>query len=913
MKLSCVIPTMLLAATTSIVSADIPATVLPVENTWLNGKPMLVPEVQQIKQTGGRFKIPKSVTVAVPDSEMIIVEQLANALKRFGITVPVGDDDTTCRFALTENGTPTHPQGYRLVIDESKIHVTARTTDGLFYGAQTLLNMIRNSSKPELDCLEINDWPDFNRRGYFMTIRNMKSEMLPVFKKSLDAMASLKLNWLLLSIEEAFPYEPNPLVSRPNAFTREEMRDLADFCRARHIEITPSMQLWSHARWMTYHPDWEGKMTEGGPSSSWNCQICPHSREANDLTAEAVKQQIEFFRPKVFFLMMDEIFLGPYGQCPRCKADPDLTATYVKELKFLENTVMRHGVRPMVCQDSFENTHWKYGEAMRKALDPNEMILWWSYRDRLPEHTMAAFRDFQLVGHSLMGKPFNTQNMLRAIRANGGHDSTIVYWYYSANGQFTNLKTECPDSLGGFVNGLDFMWKYRETPYWKLQYDGTFEMIRRLQAAKAVVPECRDVTPIPLENAVNTELGATGRFPLLDDNALAELKTLFAGRPEKYRLLTAPRGKYYAMAVTGVPNDKTGRDTIGFNVNRSAKAISLLMTASRPSINAGEYLSAGVYGKKRWDYAPAATLHIYYEDGEKADVPLRYRYDFTDWNRPYGGFNTSFAVRGLDVRKNHYNFCTVMLPNPRPDAKIAKIHFQTNRLDGVAPAILAASLIGADKPIEPVEFKPDAVAERNPAFHDEMVTKPEIHWPVDFTKGHLGNAKVITRGKFPANFANFEFVNDPESPVGGNVLKIVLPKAEMTAGSGYCRLDIDVPATLPPGTASLYLEAKMEGGDGFSHSNFYLVENDDYHHWGGNASVLKDWSTIRLSLPHSRDIASQDEKLRGIDKVVLFRFTFFFHCVKTPAEIRIGRIGYSSDTSSIEMAPWNVNTEAEPQ
>ena len=56
MKLSCVIPTMLLAATTSIVSADFPATVLPVENTWLNGKPMLVPEVQQIKQTGGRFK-----------------------------------------------------------------------------------------------------------------------------------------------------------------------------------------------------------------------------------------------------------------------------------------------------------------------------------------------------------------------------------------------------------------------------------------------------------------------------------------------------------------------------------------------------------------------------------------------------------------------------------------------------------------------------------------------------------------------------------------------------------------------------------------------------------------------------------------------------------------------------------------
>ncbi|MBR4418227.1 MAG: glycoside hydrolase family 20 zincin-like fold domain-containing protein, partial [Victivallales bacterium] len=168
MKLSCVIPTMLLAATASIVSADFPATVIPVGNTRLNGQPVLVPDVQQLEKTSGSFKIPQKVTIAVPDSESLIVEQLANALKRFGITVSVGDDDTTCRFALTQNDTPTHPQGYHLVIDNMQIYVTARHTDGLFYGAQTLLNMIRNSDKPELDCVVINDWPDFDRRGYFM-------------------------------------------------------------------------------------------------------------------------------------------------------------------------------------------------------------------------------------------------------------------------------------------------------------------------------------------------------------------------------------------------------------------------------------------------------------------------------------------------------------------------------------------------------------------------------------------------------------------------------------------------------------------------------------------------------------------------------------------------------------------------
>ena len=907
----------LAAAVAPLFAAKVPATVIPVDNLRLDGRPVLVPEVQEFKPGSGVFALPKAFTVALPASESLIVEQLADALKRFGVEVSTVPDaaKAVCRFELSENGTPKHPQGYNLVIGKEGIRVTARTATGLFYGAQTLRSLIRNAAKPELDRLAIGDWPDFDRRGYFLTIRNMKSKQLPAFKRSLDAMASLKMNWLLLSIEEAFPYKNNLLPKRRNSFTVEEMKDLLEFCRRRHIELTPSMQLWSHAVWMSCHPDWD-KMTEGSIERKWNEQCCPHSPEARALTEQAVKEQIELFRPEVFFMMTDEIFLGPYGQCPRCKQDPDLAGTYVKFLKFLESTVTKHGVRPMVCQDSYEDHRWSYGKTLREALDPKEMILWWSYRDRIPAYTMELFKDFQLVGHSLTGKPFNTQNMLRAVRANGGRDSTVVYWYYSGDGQFTNLKRECPDSLGGFVNGLDYMWKYRETPYWQLAYDGTREMIRRLQPEKAAPATCEKVAPIPLENAVNDELGGTGRFPVLDDKALAELTKVLAARPEKFRLLTAPGGKYYAMALTGTRGKETGRVTIAFTVNRSAKALALLLTAAPPTLNAAEYRSAGVYGKKRWEYAPAAQLEFFYEDGKRVDVPLRYRWDFTDWNRPFGGFNTAFAVRGTDANEAHYNFCAVTVPNPRPEAKIVKIHYSTRFLDGVVPAILAASLIGADKPYAPrgpLAFKPDAVASRSSALPAKAANAaPEIRWFIDFGKGMPENAKVVTRDRFPRDFAKVEFVDDPGSPAGGKVMKITILPCPSKPGKHYQRLDVDIPVRVAPDTKSLCIDVKMTGGTGFSHSNLYLAEKDLFHHWGGNFRCSEKWRTIPLSFSFTKDLASAQEKLRGLDKVEMVRITFFFNSVRTPAEIRIGRVGSSPEDAPLSLFCWKVGTEAEP-
>ena len=122
------------------------AGVVTFDNYGRQGRPRLIPEVHSYQAREGRLKLPEKFTVAFPKGEEIILEQLTEELKRFpGVAVAEGGADAFCRFILTEKDVPANAQGYKLVIGDKGVTVTSRGTDGLFYGAQTLCNIIRNA------------------------------------------------------------------------------------------------------------------------------------------------------------------------------------------------------------------------------------------------------------------------------------------------------------------------------------------------------------------------------------------------------------------------------------------------------------------------------------------------------------------------------------------------------------------------------------------------------------------------------------------------------------------------------------------------------------------------------------------------------------------------------------------------
>ncbi|HPI73383.1 MAG TPA: glycoside hydrolase family 20 zincin-like fold domain-containing protein, partial [bacterium] len=56
-------------------------------------------------------------------------------------------------------------QGYVLVIAPDQIRLAAQEPVGLFYGIQTLVQLLRNSDDSRLSCRTIVDWPELAWRG----------------------------------------------------------------------------------------------------------------------------------------------------------------------------------------------------------------------------------------------------------------------------------------------------------------------------------------------------------------------------------------------------------------------------------------------------------------------------------------------------------------------------------------------------------------------------------------------------------------------------------------------------------------------------------------------------------------------------------------------------------------------------
>ncbi len=902
------------------VTAMLHATVMPFAEFMRDGKPVLVPGVQKYEADSEAYTLPPVLTVAVPAGEELIVKLLAEALQCFPETKvqPVqASMEANCHFILDEATEPAHPEGYLLHIEKDGVTVRSQSGAGLFYGAQTLCNIIGDIPSPALPGCRITDYPDLDKRGYFFTIRSMPPKNIPQLKKMLDVLAKLKINWILLELAEAFPFTENPFPNRRNAFTREEVLDIQDYCAKRHIAITPALQVWSHALWMTGHPDWE-KMSEGTPRNAWSNQPCPLSQEARDLTAMAIKEHLELFKPKDFFLMMDEFYLGPFGKCPKCK-NADLLELFTGIVKQYEGQVFEGGATPIVCHDSFLNQAggWNIGDALREKLDKRTNILWWNYTDVLREPNILPFKEFPLIGHAVNGKPLNVWNMSRLIKKHGGRASTMVYWYFSNGGMLYDLDKETPDSLGGFVNGADYMWRLTDTHYASLGYDGTFEMMRRLYPEKIVAkPRLERAEPVPLENSVNAELSGTGRFPhFTTDAETAGLKAVLASLPERFHLVTSPGGKYYGLRVTGYKDDRTNRQGIAIDFGgRKASQLAFLMTTSR-STDPRAYAGGRFYGSKRFQYPPVSTLNVIYADGTNAVVELAYRRDVVDWNRTFGGTGMRFAVRGLDSEQHYYSFGIYDWQNPYPEKPIKNIIFGTKKTDGISPVLLALSAYSADRPFpKPVEpFNPAVMANRV-GVNDNAAPKPHI--VADFEQG-MGDVKVNVSPSLEAK-TRVEIIDDPTSPSKSKVLKITVPKGEYTGrqeDASYLRISIDLPYSIAKGTKAVLLDHRLVAAKtGFSFANNYLVDrispvaDPAAHYLNHRMSPTNKWTQEIIPLWARSD---GQPKLTDPTATQYRRISFFFKSIDDTTEIYIDNIGDTTlDIST--MPEWKRGTEQEP-
>jgi hexosaminidase len=213
--------------------------------------------------------LPNGVRVlcASSDSEdQFAAEDLASSLRARGIptTNPAGLRIELTRLAahpLPNFDPAMKPEGYVITTTPAALTITADSAAGLFYGAQTVKQLIEvTASTPAvLHAADIRDWPAMAYRGLDDDLSRGPVTTLEFEKKLIRTLAAYKINLYSPYFEHTAAYASDPLFAPPGgAISPADAATLVAYARQYHITIVPEQEAFGHLHhnltWEQYQP-----------------------------------------------------------------------------------------------------------------------------------------------------------------------------------------------------------------------------------------------------------------------------------------------------------------------------------------------------------------------------------------------------------------------------------------------------------------------------------------------------------------------------------------------------------------------------------------------------------------------------------------------------------------------------------
>jgi hypothetical protein len=160
--------------------------------------------------------------------------------------------DAHLRAALEAKGLKAdkgfNSQGYLLYADSSHILVAGSTEQGLFYGVQTLRQLLRPEGKKMVcPAVSIRDWPSMEWRGVHDDISRGPIPTLDYTKKQIRVLSAYKVNLFALYMEHVFDFKSQPLIApKEAALTPAQIRELVAYANRYYVTILPEQQTFGH-------------------------------------------------------------------------------------------------------------------------------------------------------------------------------------------------------------------------------------------------------------------------------------------------------------------------------------------------------------------------------------------------------------------------------------------------------------------------------------------------------------------------------------------------------------------------------------------------------------------------------------------------------------------------------------------
>ena len=380
----------------------------------------VIPEPQQVRLGQGDFRIAAGWRVEVGPGVApsdVAVETLKEGLQeRYGLKLGEHGSGPAIRLEVQPNSVAVGEaqdkdkaalaaQAYRLKLAKDGITIVANAPPGLFYGAETLVQLVKSSDENRwLPEAELVDWPDVQYREVFWDDQT-HLDHFDVLKEAIRRAGFFKINAFSLRLNAHFEYSSAPALVDPYALSPAQLQELTDYGLHYHVQVVPYLDGPAHVNFILERDEY-AKLREF-PETAF--QMCSTNPETYKLLEGMYQDLMDANKGgKYFHLSTDEAwFIGKANndQCHEAERAKELgspsklwveytnkTATYLRDHG---RQVIFWGEDPLQAEDIPQLSAWLingevYSPAYNKAFRArgNRQII---YTNTLPDDPLFPF------------------------------------------------------------------------------------------------------------------------------------------------------------------------------------------------------------------------------------------------------------------------------------------------------------------------------------------------------------------------------------------------------------------------------------------------------------------------------------------------------------------------------------------
>jgi hexosaminidase len=320
----------------------------------------LIPRPVEVTPAQGTFSLTSATPIVAGKESKQIAVYLQQKLNRStGMPFKLVSAPAAGSIELVVNRSLDIPaEGYLLSVTDKGVKIQGKDADGLFYGAQTLLQLLPPqvyASQPQdgvqwtVPAVSVKDYPRFHYRGMMLdVVRQFFDEQ--TVKNYIDWLAMHKINkfhWHLTDDQgwrieiKKYPKLTSVAAWRgPNEaiaptlgsgdkryggfYTQKQIKEIVRYAAERHIEVIPEIDLpgHSHAAASAY-PEIlcptsrdEAKRAADDMGDAW----CVGNEANFTMLANILKEVAALFPSKIMHIGGDEVNMAIWPRCPICSA-----------------------------------------------------------------------------------------------------------------------------------------------------------------------------------------------------------------------------------------------------------------------------------------------------------------------------------------------------------------------------------------------------------------------------------------------------------------------------------------------------------------------------------------------------------------------------------------------------------------